>query len=197
MDPHTRGTEGPAADRGSALRIPQDSVARTGIVAVDALAGGTGGVTQDTREALAPYTNTTECVGALYCGNGGTVASFGNSSLGFAHVALGERSRHHEAGSGSPALPSSRLLLILPSSSSSEDSGELGTATPLRGLSEPSRRAATCRATRRSRAQVPRVLAPVPPGRSSRFPSRPCPLTPSVRSMVGRSAAQRAAWYTQ
>jgi hypothetical protein len=45
-----------------ALRISQDSVSRTGIYAMDALASGTGGFTFHTIEALASYTNTAKCV---------------------------------------------------------------------------------------------------------------------------------------
>lgn len=55
-------------DANPATRISQDSVPRTGIVAVDALAGGTGGVAQYTVEALAPYTSTVECAGAFTAG---------------------------------------------------------------------------------------------------------------------------------
>ena len=106
MDPHTGGTEGPAADRGSALRIPQDSVARGRIDPVDALASGTTGLALYAIEAFPVYADTTESVFACYPRDGSVDAGerFGLIGPGFACVALRERSRHHEAGSGSPRL---------------------------------------------------------------------------------------------
>jgi hypothetical protein len=62
MYPCTSGTEGPAADCGPALRIPQDSVARLRIDPVDALTGGTVRLALHAIEAYSTYANTAESV---------------------------------------------------------------------------------------------------------------------------------------
>jgi hypothetical protein len=89
-----------------ALRISQNSVSPSGICAMDALASGTVGLTYHSMEALAAYTSTAHCVFACDPRGASDVASerFWRGGLGFAYVALGERSSHHEARGSSTRL---------------------------------------------------------------------------------------------